>query len=334
MSTENPTLIDDRIAFIDGQEFYYIKDTKFFTDSREEEAFLEKINSVENNIIHITLFPGYNSKYLQQDILNSNFYNQDEEAIKKELKPFNDDISYNGKKIIVGMNPVIVSESYGQRNHDEIFKEIKNQPFEDCDNLENIQDYFILPNEKKYPRYYSAYSLSRLNSNISVFGTIEEVGGTILTEKRLKGLKAEIVKNSTDARSRSVSISNRITLQEMRNERASLESYSDEEYTSIVTGNDELLRRSFNFTTTVRNGQVINVFDTSDNASSLTSRTTNKILFYTDDDSNILPFEDRDKSDIVNIDYNDNDVYSSSGHDQSNQENNLPDSMNYAGEID
>ena len=188
--------------------------------------------------------------------------------------------------------------------------------------------------KKKYPRYYSAYSLSRLNSNISVFGTIEEVGGTILTEKRLKGLKAEIVKNSTDARSRSVSISNRITLQEMRNERALIESYSDEEYTSIVTGNDELLRRSFNFTTTVRNGQVINVFDTSDNASSLTSRTTNKILFYTDDDSNILPFEDRDKSDIVNIDYNDNDVYSSSGHDQSNQENNLPDSMNYAGEID
>ena len=41
MSTENPTLIDDRITFIDGQEFYYIRDTKFFTDNREEEAFLD-----------------------------------------------------------------------------------------------------------------------------------------------------------------------------------------------------------------------------------------------------------------------------------------------------
>ena len=201
-----------------------------------------------------------------------------------------------------------------------------------------------MPDELKYPRYFNYYSLSRLNSNISVFGTIEEIDGTNLTERSIKGITCEIISNGIDSRNRALNFSESITLQELEKDsnnkqKYSIESYSDEEYEDLVIGDDTLLKRSFSYVNKVINGQVVTVFDTSESTSSFIPRLTNKIIFYTEDSNNISPFEDRSivenrGNQTANSDYNRGDIYPSHGHDKDNSFGSGPDSSAYTGELD
>ena len=194
-----------------------------------------------------------------------------------------------------------------------------------------------MPHQIKYPRYFNAYSLSRLNSNICVFGILDSVDGTMTTEKIIKGIKVEYLKNSSDSRGRSINISNKMTLSDLRTDSNGksinvIEEYSDEEYADLVTGNDILLQRSFSYTNKLINGQVYTVFDTSENASSFAPQLTNKIIFYTEDDSNIPPFDDTRILELENSDYAEDEIYFSAGHNNDNANGGLPDSIAFSGE--
>ena len=53
--------------------------------------------------------------------------------------------------------PFIVAKARGPSNV------IDNEPFEDADNIENVEHFFGMSNEMKYPKYFNHYSISRLN---------------------------------------------------------------------------------------------------------------------------------------------------------------------------
>jgi hypothetical protein len=243
---------------------------------------------------------------------------------------------------------MIMTKTYGTSNPDPLFEKLSALPFEDIGNIESVESFFSMSTQVKYPRYFNHYSLSSLNSNISVFGTIEEIDGTLLTEKSIKGIKCELIKNGTDARDRALNFASSITLTELSkddnsDQKYKIESYSDEEYEDLVTGDDNLLRRSFSYTTKIINGQAVTVFDTSESTSSLIPRLSNKIIFYTEDSHNLPPFSDRNivpaaDSNNNNLstqnDYNVGSMFPSHGHDSDNSQGSGPDSAAFIGAQD
>ena len=368
-NSENPIEIDADSSFFDNKQIYFVHRSKthaskntfpkenfpHFFDSDKKQV-TGKFNWFSSSTFNINLFVGLGSKYLNNNILNSDFYNKDTNYIKitknlnkkdsfdNTILPFNDRIDYKGKVLDINFNPKIHYKTYGIDNPDALFEKISFEPFLDTGNIENTQDFFAMPSEIKYPRYFNHYSLSKLNSNLSIFGTIEEIDGSMLTERSIKGIKCELIKNSTDSRDRSLNITSKMTLLELEKDENNkskyrIESYSDEEYTDLITGNDELLERSFAYTTKIINGSVHTVFDTRETTSSLVPRLSNKIIFYTEDDNNIAPFSDRDiimldSNQTSNNDYNTGDIYSSHGHDFDNSQGSGPDSMAFIGDQD
>ncbi len=354
-SDENPIKLDEDSVFFDNREIVYqhvnkknfIKSSQSNIDHFYDSDFnkiLKKYNYFSNNCFNISLFVGLESKYTKNNICNSEIYFQDLNYLEKRTKYFNDSENYKGNKLEVQNNTLILKKTYGIDNPDELFEKVAEAPFEEIENIENITTFFEMPSELKYPRYFNYYSLSRLNSNISIFGTIEEIDGGILTERSLLGLKCEVISSGTDARGRTINFSNSITLQESEKDengkqKSSIESYSDEEYADLVTGNDTLLKRSFAYTNKIINGQVVTVFDTSQNTSSLIPRLTNKIIYYSEDNNNILPFNDRSIVENSNNqmslnEYNKGDIYPSHGYDSDNTYGAGPDSKAYIGDID
>jgi hypothetical protein len=355
INENNPIQLDENSVFFDNRNIFYehvekqsfkksiFKNTDHFFDS-DNNKITQKYNVLNENTLNISLFIGFGSTYCKNNICNSDIYKKDTNYGKKRLSYFNDSEDYKGNDLSLNNNLLIFKKTYGLENPDELFEKVQEEPFEEVENIENVSEFFKMPSELKYPRYFNYYSLSRLNSNISVFGTIEEIDGTSLTEKSLKGITCEIISNGTDARERSINFSDRITLQELEidasnRQKYSIESYSDEEYEDIVTGEDTLLKRSFAYVNKVINGQVVTVFDTSDSTSSFIPRLTNKIIFYTEDSNTITPFEDRSivenrDNQTANSDYNKGDVYPSHGNDRDNSFGSGPDSSAYTGELD
>tara|TARA_B100000212_G_C27359153_1_gene527354 strand:- start:357 stop:1433 length:1077 start_codon:yes stop_codon:yes gene_type:complete len=356
-SASNPISLDENTVFFDNKNIYYthreldtlktseLKNTWFY--DIEKNKIVEKFNCYILNTLNINLFVGLDSNYCKNNIVNSNIYLKDTKLKSNKIYPFTENESYKGNNVDVLINPMIVSKTYGLVNPDALFEKISEEPFEDIENIEDVTSFFKLPSEVKYPRYFNHYSLSRLNSNISVFGTIEEIDGSILTEKPIKGITCELIKNGTDARNRSINFSESITLRELEidennNSVHKIETYSDEEYTDLITGNDELLKRSFSYDTKIINGQVVTVFNTSNSTSSLIPRMSNKVIFYSEDDNNISPFRDlnivpqnpnADNHSAKN-DYNVGNIYPSHGHDRDNSQGSGPDSIGHTGELD
>lgn len=349
----NPIQLDENSVFFDNRNIFYqhvskqsfqksiFKNTDHFFNS-DNNKITQKYNFFKENVININIFVGFGSTYCKNNICNSDLYKKDTLYKNKRTTYFDDSLSYKGNPLSINTNSLIFQKTYGIENPDELFEKIKEEPFEEADNIEDIVEFFKMPSELKYPRYFNYYSLARLNSNISIFGTIEEIDGTNLTERSIKGIKCEIIGNGTDARERSINFSDNISLQELsesNNQAYSIESYSDEEYEDIVTGEDTLLKRSFAYVNKVINGQVVTVFDTSESSSSFVPRLTNKIIFYTEDSNNILPFKDRSivenrNNQISNSDYNKGDVYPTHGNDRDNSFGPGPDSTAHTGELD
>ena len=355
-NASNPIILDENTVFFDNKKIYYRhrrnrnniistfrNNWLYDLDAAKKN---ELYNCLNKNTMYINLFVGLNSSYSMNNMINSNIYKNDEKVKSNKFTAFKEDKEYKGNNLDTNLNPLLVSTSYGLKNPDDLFEIVDNEPFEDTDNIENVEHFFGMSNEMKYPKYFNHYSISRLNANISVFGTIEEIDGSMLTERSLKGIKCEIIKSGMDARERAVNFSDSITLLEMNSDennnsiqKYSIESYSDEEYQGIVTGNDELLKRSFSYTTKIINGQAVTVFDTTNSASSLIPRMTNKIIFYTEDDNSIAPFVDRNiipvnsSNHSSNNEYNTGNVYPSHGRDNDNSQGSGPDSFSF-GDID
>jgi hypothetical protein len=352
-NVDNPIKLDENSVFFDNKNIFYqhvdkqapikniFKNTDHFFDS-DNNKLTKKYNLFKDNVLNISFFIGFDSKYSKNNICNSDVYKEDVLYSSKRKKYFNDADDYKGNKFTSSTNSLIFKKTYGLESSNELVDILKEEPFEEVDNIENVSDFFKMSTELKYPRYFNYYSLSRLNSNISVFGTLEEIDGTNLTERSIKGIKCEIISSGTDARERAVNFSDKISLQELNksnDQKYSIESYSDEEYEDIVTGEDTLLKRSFAYVNKVINGQVVTVFDTSASTSSFIPRLTNKIIFYTEDSNNILPFEDRSivenrNNQNSNSDYNKGDVYPSHGSDKDNSFGPGPDSSAHTGELD
>jgi hypothetical protein len=353
----NPISLDENTVFFDSNNIYYVHRSVNNTSKKEfrntwiyntENMQIEKkFNYFDLNTININLFVGLESNYCNNNLLNSSFYLKDLNLKSNNITAFIEDDVYKGNIIETSFSPMKVSKTYGQQNPDELFQKIAEEPFEDIDNIENVASFFELPSSLKYPRYFNHYSLSRLNSNISVFGTIEEVDGSILTERSIKGITCELIKNGTDARERAINFSESMTLRELEKDannkpKHKIESYSDEEYTELITGNDELLSRSFSYNTKIINGQVVTVFDTSASTSSLVPRLSNKIIFYTEDDNNISPYHDLNivptnqnaSNHLAKNDYNVGNVYPSHGIDRDNSQGSGVDSIAHTGELD
>lgn len=347
--------LDESIIFFENKSnVNFINVNKNFLNAREMFLLNEDVynpfrgsNTKQNG----TVFVGFNSDFAKNSILNSDFYKKDERYKTNKITSFNDSEEYAGEEITIFSNPLILRNSYGQTSADEIFDSFFEDPFEDVDNIENVNEFLLTPDVLKYPRYFNTYSLLRLNSNISIFGTLEELNGDLLTEKPLVGIKAEIIKSSLDASERAINISDSINLSDMStdengNQRFTVEAFTDEEYTEIVTGDDVLLQRSFSYTNKLINGQVYTVFDTSDNATSTIPQFTNKIIFYTEDSASIPPFDDTrtinfyNEGETINSpfeesrsnedsDYDQDEFYSSSGQDSDNSNGGNPRSMGF-----
>ena len=192
---ENIRKIDDTIVFFDNQNVPYEKVDKGLSllDNKDKSKITNSINCLDDsNTIQINLFVGINSSYLNNKIISN-----DEELINKqdivETIFFNDSESYKGKKIEKSIFTSIFKKTLGLESHDQLFQEISKKPFSDEENIENARLFLEMPNEIKYPKYYNAYSLNRLNSNISVFGTLESINGENTTEKSLRGIICEII---------------------------------------------------------------------------------------------------------------------------------------------
>jgi len=351
MSNIVPITVDRNIAFFDNSQISYVqKDVSenvvdtlqntWFYDTYQNQIS-NKYNCFIEQTIYVNLFPGFSSRYFKNNILNSDEYKKEIPHKQKEKIFFNDSEEYKGNPYSFQTNVYVFKKAYGLTNPDPLFEVIENEPFEDAENIESPGEFLKMSNELKYPRYFNKYSLSRLNSNISVFGTIEEIDGQILTEKPLQGLKCEIVSSSTDARDRAIKIVEKISPEELssdhtnRRQQYRVEAYSDEEYADLVVGNDSLLERSFSYVTKIINGQVYTVVDTSQ--TSYSPRLSNKIIFYTEDDNNIIPFNDEKEQNLdagSTSTNNDGSVEASHGNDTDNSDVISADSPSFSGEKD
>ena len=351
MSNVVPITVDRNIAFFDNSQISYIqKDvSENVSDTLENTWFYDtyqnlisnKYNYFGEQTIYINIFPGFSSRYFKNNILNSDEYKKEIPFIQKENIYFDDSSEYKGNPYSFQTNVHVFKKDYGMNNPDPLFEAIEKEPFEDAVNIESPSEFLKMTNELKYPRYFNKYSLSRLNSNISIFGTIEEIDGQTLTEKPLQGIKCEIVSSSTDSRNRSIKLVEKISPEELsidstnKRQQYRVEPYSDEEYTDLVVGNDNLLERSFSYVTKIINGQVYTVVDTSQ--SSYAPNVSNKIIFYTEDDNNIIPFDDTKEQNLdsgATSTNNDGSVEASHGSDTDNSEFIGADSPSLSGEKD
>lgn len=349
--SNNPISIDRSIAFLDNRDIFFDnvdKTSSVDTSNRNtwvaetiegNNITLRNYNYFENRTFDIVFFPGYGSAHTNNQILNSEKYKLDLRYSNNIIKPFLENETYQGNPLNAQTNTLVVKKTYGSENPDPLFEKISDEPFEDVGNIEDPVYFLSMPNEIKYPKYFNHYSISKLNSNISVFGTIEEIDGTILSEKPLRGITCEFISSGTDSRERSINIAEKTRLFETQNH---IESYSDEEYEDLVTGSDVLLKRSFKYVTKEINGSVYTVVDSSESAFSFYETLSNKIIFYTEDKNNIIPFTDRWNEDEVErfnserevIEYDNSDQYPTHGVDRDNSQGTGPDSISYVGAQD
>tara|TARA_B100001989_G_C24536421_1_gene464676 strand:+ start:1084 stop:2091 length:1008 start_codon:yes stop_codon:yes gene_type:complete len=330
--------IDRSITWLENRRIRYISvtlptslDKKDLIKIQTKHNYLDKTT----NTLVVNLTVGLNSSYLNTQILNSSFYLEDK--FDNINRPFNDDKDYEGKNITVNSNPKKISKSLGLDNPDPLFEIIDNLPFEDAEKLEDPVEFLNMSSKIKYPKYYNAYSLSKLNSNISIFGTIEEIEGSHTTETSLKGMTVIFDKNGTDSRNRSINITDHTTLRELSidengNFSRNIESYSDEEYEDVITGNDDLLKLSFNYSTKIINGVAYTIVERTNDVANLSSVLSNKVIFYTEDNNNIAPFDDNFSNQSENQERSDDVIYGSGGRDSDNSEGTNQTSISYTGE--
>jgi len=323
--------LDPNIVFFDNNELSHRAVIRNFLSPQES----QNITFRNRRVIEVNLVAGaLDSSTGNNQLLNSSFYDDDDKFISHEFKPFVDSNDYNGNKIICSFNPKKLPVTYGQKNSNSFFQNIFDEPFEDSVNMEKIEEYFIIDENLKYPRYYNTFFLSGFNGNISVFETIEQIDGTLLTERPVKGIITELLTNGKDARNRSITITNRRNIREIIKE-FTIEPFSDEEALDVITGRDILIQNSYQEINKIINGVAVTVLDTSKNASSTSTRLTNRLLYYTEDNANIIPFDDNRSLRFSLVDkIASDDFFSSAGYDNDKFSGGKPESITYRGDED
>lgn len=306
--------LDPSIVWFDSNQIIFENKRKDFLtpDEKKRKALSNK------GIMEVQISIGsLDSKIGSDQLLNSDVYNKDDKIISHKAMPFSDDKRNKGNKITTSFNPKKIVKTYGQNNADQIFQSIADEPFEDVENMQDMKEYFKLSEDLKYPRFYNSSNLSQFNGSISVFETIETIDGTLLTEGPIKGIKGDLIKNGTDTRNRSLSLSQEMTINEIINNN-SIESFSDEEI-------EDLNLQSTSSRSTFQVG-VVPVL-------------TNKTLYYTESRLLGTPFSDNfDQSYDLYKDLNSgishNKVFvGSTGYDLDMSFGGKPDSIAYTGEI-
>lgn len=325
---------DRKAVFFDSSVLYNDQE-KINIDSTESDKLVNNVNCFNNRVLKINLFAGVNSTFADNQIINSNtWYVKDKEIFSKTMIPFDDSESYLGRDLTLSMNPIKKVVTYGLENPDTVFEDLSNEPFEEAPSLENISEYFEIPSKLKYPRFYNTYAISRLNSTISVFGTLESIDGNLLTLKPLQGISVEIIKNGKDSRNRSVNISSKTSIKENNAKNKNrIESFLDDVIEDLPTNDQGLVTANYNYNLSIVNGRTRVTFTTGQSQSKSISRLTNAAYYYTEDDLNIIPFDDTRKN-RTNKEYSDDDIFSPTGYTTNNINGGLPQSIAYVGDID
>jgi hypothetical protein len=286
-------LINRKICFVeaDNEEITYTnKDNSTFKEnyllSINENIMLEGEFSRK---INMTLPVSAFSEIYSNQIIASKVYSSDIRIENKgEYKPFDENLI---KKNILCDNPLIFKKTYGVGVSEE-FDDIYTLPFNDRPNLEierNMNDIY-------YPLYYNAYSVHDLNSSISILGRIEEFKGTNTSESVFTGIVSKIVTNGNDARGRSVHIKD---YESLVYENASstfninlkeIEPFTDEE--DVFDENETMILRKFSYDLVEENGRVSKVLNVTNGAYSFVPKLSSNIIYYTDDNNDIVPFND------------------------------------------
>ena len=306
--------LDPRIVWFDNDQIDFESKFKDFLTPNEKKR---KVSSIKR-VLEVEISIGsLDSKIGSDQLLNSDFYNKDDKVISHKMSPYSDDDRNKGNKITTGFNPKKIVKTYGQNNASEIFQDIADEPFEDVENMQDMREYFKLAEDLKYPRFYNSSNLSQFNGSISVFETIEQLDGTLLTENPLKGIKAELINSGTDNRKRSLTLRQDISIDDIitKNE---IESFSDEEA-------EDLNLQSTSSRSTLQPGDIPVL--------------TNKTLYYTEDKLLEAPFKDNfdqtyDLYKNLNVGVSHKKVsIGSSGYDFDMAFGGKPDSITYIGEI-
>ena len=323
--------IDLNITFVEGSINNYTQVDQSISNlnAKELKKLRRKVNTIYDNTLSINLYAGIYSEYGKNLIITNSFFLN---YLENEPMIFNDNKDYKGKAVTRSFKHECFEHTLGTKNPDPLFERIYNEPFSDEENIEDSRIFLEMPNEVKYPKYYNAYSLQQLNSNISVFGTIESIDGSFTTEKPIQGMKLILNKNGLDARERNVILENSTTLRDANS--GKIESYTDEEYSGVIGNNDIMLQTAFQYTTRLINGRVYTVLeDTGSNLNSVPVL-SNKIIFYTEDDHNIQPFNDVLLNEVNVADYRDDEITHSNGRNIDLTNGGQTDSIGFAGEID
>ena len=332
--TQTRPVFDKKSVFFDSPVLFKDEE-KLNVDFLESIKLTHNTNRFFNNTLIINLFAGANSSFANNQIVNSNsWYEKDKEIFNESIVPFDDSEVYLGRDLTLSMNPIKKVVTYGLQNPDSVFEDLSNEPFEETPSLESIDEYFEIPSELKYPRFYNTYAISRLNSTISVFGTIESIDGSSLTLKPLQGLKVEIIKNGKDSRGRAVNVSNSISARESNSsDKNKLEVFLDNVIEDLPTNNQDQLIGNYNYNLTTFNGRTYVSFDTGSSESKGIARLTNDVYYYTEDDLQIIPFDDT-RVNSTNEEYSDEVIFSPTGFTVNNINGGLPQSIAYIGDID
>lgn len=319
--------LNNKITFIEG-DVLYINNNIDFISQKEQFDLDEKINFIDDktNVLNINIFIGNFSSYLNNQLLNSDYYKNDRKFKELKYEPYFDEKSNNNRNINIFHNPLIFNKTLGI-NSTFYFDDLYITPFNDVENIENdISIYFKDKNLINYPYYYNSLNSIDKNAEICITGIVEELNDEFTAERLLsKGLKAEIISNGLDARNRNISINNNYDISEEL-----IEPFSDEEIDNIVTGNDILLQRKINYTNVEINGIIYNVANYTNETNSFMPSLTNKILYYSEDNNFIIPFDDNLSDDIIN----DTNIVLTTGSDYDKSKSSNYDSFAYTKELD
>ena len=334
--------IDTNIAFIEESGFDFEHANKNFLHAKD----YKKLNSDtqfnclnKDGIYEISLFIGLNTTFANNRLLNSDFYDQDV-TLGKNLTPFVENESYKGNKISVDFNPKKLVKSYGIDNSSPVFASFMDMPFEDLDGTNSVGEYFTSAETINYVRYFSDYATDKLNGSMCVFGVVDDIIGRNLTLYKMKGIKGDIISGGTDARNRQIAITNRSKVNG-NNISDSIEPFLDQLNDTNISNESPQVTVGYEYIVQNINNRNVIILKNDSQSSSVVTINTSSQYFLSEDDHNILPFDDTRIDELFiennlrqqNSDYNRTDNYASAGSNNNNANGGHPESIAFLGEI-
>lgn len=341
--------INNKLTFLDGDNIQFTRTSKDEATIKENIQFFEKENALIDNVLNVNMKPGFDSKRVENNILNSTSYNKKDESYY--YKPFSESKS-ESTNLQTQMNPTTFVKTYGLCNTED---ESNVSLYNESTNIYDVKNYFKDPevDTVTFPYTFNTSQLNCLSSIISPFNIIDELNAMSLTTHPLTGIKSNVISSGIDSRNRAINIDTKLELKydysknEYNNyssEEYVTEPFTDQEYEELVIGRDSLIENNYAIISTLVNNQIVLKLDT--NATSKSSILSNKVLFYSLDNVHIVPFKEKEPvitNKIKNTTteehkkitkYNGNFIHQSYGYDLDNSLNNQADSFAFLGELD